>query len=145
MSEEDFREGLPSREQIEAHYEPGKQYGHWRRKGDPRAFRLGWHNDGCWHEAVAWPPWCAVIDDFESLCSSAWQPADSSNSLLPWSVVEAGCEYRSPTDDEIRAHEANGGAWAARDTSYRLLGFRDGELYRGHALRPARPILRRNS
>lgn len=87
MSEEDFREGLPTKEQIEAHYEPGKPYGYWRRKGDPRAFRLGWHNDEVVYDCTPWRSSDRLMPALESLCSSAWQPADSSNNLLPWSVV----------------------------------------------------------
>lgn len=129
MSEEDFREGLPpTKEQIEAHYEPGKPYGYWRRKGDPRAFRLGWHNDEVVYDCTPWNE--HLMSAPTSLYCSAWQPVDSSNRLLPWSVVEAGCEYRTPTDDEIRAHEANGGAWSYENESngFVLFGFRGDKL-----------------
>lgn len=94
MSEEDFREGLPTKEQIEAHYEPGKPYGYWRRKDDPRTFRLGWHNDEVVYDSTPWLLSDRLMSVPESLCSSAWQPVDSSNSLLPWSVVEVS-EYRT--------------------------------------------------
>ena len=128
MSEEDFREGLPpTKEQIEAHYEPGKPYGYWRRKGDPRAFRLGWHNDEVVYDCTPWRSSERLMSAPTSLYCSAWQPVDSSNSLLPWSVVEVS-EYRTPTDDEIRAHEANGGAWSDGKGHFRLLGFRDDVL-----------------
>lgn len=140
MSEEDFREGLPpTKEQIEAHYEPGKPYGYWRRKGDPRAFRLGWHNDEVVYDCTPWRSSERLMSVPTSLYCSAWQPVDSSNRLLPWSVVEVS-EYRTPTDDEIRAHEANGGTWSYKENEsncFVLFRFRDDKLLGWYVSVPA--------
>ena len=131
MSEEDFRKGLPTKEQIEAHYKQGKPYGYWQSQTGSlfTLFRLGWSADGLVGDCRPWNKNDELTELPECFRSGAWQPADSSNRLLPWSVVEAGCEYRTPTDDEIRAHEANGGAWSGGKGHFRLLGFRDDVLH----------------
>lgn len=53
MSEEDFCKGLPTREQIEAHYEPGKPYGYWQSQTGS-LFRLGWSADGLVGDCRPW-------------------------------------------------------------------------------------------
>ena len=81
MSEEDFRKGLPTKEQIEAHYKQGKPYGYWQSQTGS-LFRLGWSADGLVGDCRPWNKNDELTELPECFRSGAWQPADSSNRLF---------------------------------------------------------------
>lgn len=93
---EDFRAGLPTREQIEAHYEPGKPYGYWRRKLDGRPFRLGWHDGNAVYDCTPWRSSDRLMPASPSCHASAWQPANSASSQR---VVELKLVSRATLPD----------------------------------------------